>query len=116
MHNRGTGTTEGWLTPQKMEFAGRVWLYYGSILPPIDRYVESCCGDRVSSCRLLIDFDFHSNIFTAFNRRVAKAIAEGCQVLHTIIHTFITPSYIRAAPGSEGSTFGKLGRAAVEAG
>lgn len=77
--------------------------------PPIDVYVEFCGGDRLSSCRLLIDFFFHSKIFTAFNRRVDKAIAKGCRALHTIIHTFITPSYVMVAHGSEVGAVGESG-------
>lgn len=59
---------------------------------------------------------FRCKIFTAFNRRVDKAIAKGCWSLHTTIHSFITPSYVRVAPGSEGGGIGKSGTAAAEAG
>lgn len=82
-------------------------------MPPIDVYRESCCGERLSSCRLLIDFFFHSKIFTAFNRRVDKAIVKRCQALHTIIHTFITSSYVMVAPGVEVGAVRKLGTAVV---
>lgn len=83
-------------------------------MPPIDAYVESCGGDRLSSCRLLIDFFFHSKIFTAFNRRADKATAKRCWALHTIIHTFITASFsVIVVPGSEVGAVGKSGTAMV---